>query len=81
VAINLPNTPQFLIAHTGALRANCIPTGLSPLLSSREMVYQLNDYRATLLVTDESTLAEKFMPIQDQISNPPHHKKPGWYFW
>ena len=72
VAINLPNTPQFLIAHTGALRANCLPTGLSPLLSSREMVYQLNDCRARLLVTVESTYAEKFLPIQDQVPNLSH---------
>ena len=72
VAINLPNTPQFLIAHTGALRANCLPTGLSPLLSSREMVYQLNDCRARLLVTVELTYAEKFLPIQDQVPNLSH---------
>jgi acyl-CoA synthetase (AMP-forming)/AMP-acid ligase II len=69
VAINLPNTPQFLIAHTGALRANCLPTGLSPLLSSREMVYQLNDCRARLLVTVESMLADKFLKIQHQVPN------------
>ena len=72
VAINLPNTPQFLIAHTGALRADCLPTGLSPLLSSREMVYQLNDCRARLLVTVESTLAEKFPAIQHQVPNLSH---------
>ena len=72
VAINLPNTPQFLIAHTGALRANCLPTGLSPLLSSREMVYQLNDCRARLLVTVESTLAEKFPALQHQVPNLSH---------
>jgi len=72
VAINLPNTPQFLIAHTGALRANCLPTGLSPLLSSREMVYQLNDCGAKLLVTVESTLADKFLMIQHQVPNLSH---------
>ena len=72
VAINLPNTPQFLIAHTGALRANCLPTGLSLLLSSREMVYQLNDCRAKLLVTVESMLAAKFPAIQHQVPNLSH---------
>ena len=72
VAINLPNTPQFLIAHTGALRANCLPTGLSPLLSSREMVHQLNDCRARLLVTVESMLADKFLKTQHQIPNLSH---------
>ena len=67
VAINLPNVPQFLIAHTGALIANCLPAGLSPLLSSRESAYQLNDCSARLLITVESTFAEKFLSIQDQV--------------
>ena len=72
MAINLPNTPQYLIAHTGALRAKCLPTGLSPLLSSREMAHQLNDCRAGLLVTLESSLAEKFLPIQHLLPNIRH---------
>lgn len=72
VAINLPNMPQFLIAHTGVLRANCLATGLSPLLSSREMAYQLNDCRAGLLVTEEATLAEKWPAIQHEVPNLSH---------
>ena len=72
VAIHLPNTPQFLVAHTGALRADCLPTGLSPLLSSREMVYQLNDCRARLLVTLESVFEDKFPTIQKHVPHLNH---------
>jgi acyl-CoA synthetase (AMP-forming)/AMP-acid ligase II len=36
------------------------------------MVYHLNDCRARLLVTVESTLSEKFLPIQHQVPNLNH---------
>jgi Acyl-CoA synthetases (AMP-forming)/AMP-acid ligases II len=51
VAINLPNTPQYLIALIGTLKAGCIVSGLSPLLTPKEMAYQLNDCQAKALVT------------------------------
>lgn len=31
VGINLPNTPQYLIAQIGALKAGCATSGVSPL--------------------------------------------------
>lgn len=43
VGINLPNSPQYLIALLGALRAGCIISGVSPLLSAVQIEYQLND--------------------------------------
>ena len=35
VGINLPNLPQYLIALAGALRAGCVVTGVSPLLTPK----------------------------------------------
>jgi len=72
VAIHLPNTPQYLIANTGAVRAGCLPTGLSPLLSPKEMVYQLNDCKARVLLTLEPTLEEKFLKIQNDVPSLSH---------
>lgn len=51
VAVNLPNIPYYLIAQIGTLAAGCAATGLSPLLTEREMAYQLKDCRAKALVT------------------------------
>jgi len=51
VGINLPNIPQYLIAHAGTLRAGLAATGISPLLTPKEMAYQLNDCGAKVLVT------------------------------
>ncbi len=48
VGINLPNLPQYIIALTGALRAGCAVTGISPLLTPKEMAYQINDSGAKL---------------------------------
>ena len=47
VGINLPNTPQYLIALIGALRAGCIISGVSPLMSAEQIKYQLNDLSST----------------------------------
>jgi long-chain acyl-CoA synthetase len=43
VGINLPNTPEYLISILGTLKAGCIVSGVSPLLSGVQIQYQLND--------------------------------------
>jgi len=43
VGINLPNTPQYMIALVGALKVGCIISGVSPLLSAIQIQYQIND--------------------------------------
>jgi acyl-CoA synthetase (AMP-forming)/AMP-acid ligase II len=67
VAINLPNTPQYLIAIVGALRAGCAISGLAPLLMPDEMTYQLNNCKARMLVTLDLLFDAKLIPIADQV--------------
>ena len=43
VGINLPNTPQYVIAWLGTLKAGCVVSGVSPLLSAEQIKYQIND--------------------------------------
>jgi long-chain acyl-CoA synthetase len=43
VGINLPNIPEYAIAWLGTLKAGCVVSGVSPLLSTEEMAYQLKD--------------------------------------
>jgi acyl-CoA synthetase (AMP-forming)/AMP-acid ligase II len=66
VAICFPNTPQYLIALYGILLAGCTATGLSPLLSPPEMVYQLEDCNAKAVVTMdiiyEKIFCDKILP-------------------
>lgn len=72
VAICLPNTPQFMIALAGALRAGCIVTGASLLLAPRELVYQLEDSGAKVLVTLDAAFEQKFLRIRDQVPRLSH---------
>jgi len=51
VGIHLPNVPQALIAIFGTFGAGCRITGVSPLLTPNEIAHQLNDSKATVLVT------------------------------
>ena len=68
VAINLPNIPQYVISVIGALRAGCAISGLSPLLMPDEMVYQINDCSAKMLITSEQLFNEKFFQIADKVT-------------
>lgn len=51
VALNLPNCPQFVIAYIGALKAGCTVIPCNPLYTERELLHQLNDCEAEIMVT------------------------------
>lgn len=51
VAIMLPNTPQFVIAYYGALKAGAIVTAVNPLSMPKELRIYLQDTRAKVIVT------------------------------
>ena len=67
VTVHLPNIPQYLVAMVGTLRAGCVLSGLSPLLISDEIIYQLNDCRARALVTLDALFETKFAPVADRV--------------
>jgi len=46
VAVNLANIPEYPIAVVGILRAGCVLSGVSPLMSEIQMQYQLSDLGA-----------------------------------
>ncbi|MBY8988836.1 MAG: AMP-binding protein, partial [Candidatus Lokiarchaeota archaeon] len=69
VGINLPNVPQYPIAALGTLKAGCIVSGVSPLLSSVQIQYQLTDLGSSgkriALFTLDSIYAEKIVKIAE----------------
>ncbi|MFX0126386.1 MAG: AMP-binding protein [Candidatus Hodarchaeota archaeon] len=71
VGINLPNIPQYVIAAVGILKSGCIISGVSPLLSTVQIHYQLNDLgadgRNIALITLDSSYVEHIMKIADEI--------------
>ncbi len=72
VGISLPNIPQYMIAHAGALRAGCAATGVSPLLSAKEVTHQLNDSGARVLVTLDSLFEQRFLKLQEKVPKLTH---------
>jgi long-chain acyl-CoA synthetase len=58
IAINLPNSPQYLIALYGTFYAGCTSVGMNFLLKSNEIVYQLEDSGAVVLLTLDSFYEE-----------------------
>jgi long-chain acyl-CoA synthetase len=62
LALFLPNCPQFVVAYHAALRLGAVLVPLNPLLSAKEVAYQLNDAGAKrLLVLDH------FLPKVEEV--------------
>ncbi|MBW1989967.1 MAG: AMP-binding protein, partial [Deltaproteobacteria bacterium] len=67
VAINLPNVPQYLIALIGAHRAGLATTGVSVLLTPKELAYQLNDSGAKALVIMDQLFEQNLVQVADEV--------------
>ncbi|MFX1314471.1 MAG: AMP-binding protein [Promethearchaeota archaeon] len=59
VAIMLPNTPQYFVAVWATFYAGCISTGMNFLMQTKEIIYQLKDSGAVVLLTLDSFYEEK----------------------
>jgi long-chain acyl-CoA synthetase len=49
-AVYLPNVPQFVIAIWGGFKAGCVPTPMNPTLKKREIIHQITDSGAKLII-------------------------------
>lgn len=53
VALYLVNSPQFVIAYFGVLKAGAVVVPVSPVYSSSELAFQLGDSRASYVVCQD----------------------------
>ena len=71
VGINLPNIPEYMIALIGTLKAGCIVSGVSPLMSAPQVQYQLSDLgeggRRLAFVTLDAAFPEQIAKIAHEI--------------
>jgi len=67
VGIDLPNIPQYLIAQVGTLKAGCAASGISPLFTPSEMVYQLNDCKAKALIALDAIFEHRLLRVAEQL--------------
>ncbi len=54
VAVMMPNVPQYLVAIAGVLRAGYVVVNVNPLYTARELLHQLADSGAEVLVVLEN---------------------------
>lgn len=62
IAIYMTNSPDWATAYHGAMMTGSKVTGISPLFSSRELKYQLNDSETDTIVLDET-----FYPVLTEV--------------
>lgn len=56
VAVFLPNCPQFHIAFYGILKLGCVHVPVNPMFKEHELLYELNDSGAQVIVTLDQLL-------------------------
>ena len=69
VAVNLPNCPQYLVAHFGTLLAGGVASGCSPLMSPTELTYQINDSGSKFFVTLDAIYEKVLTKVLDKVPN------------
>ncbi len=67
LGIHMPNIPEYVVAWLGILKAGCISSGVSPLLSPAEMEHQLKDGRIKGLVTLDAFFAERVVEMAPRL--------------
>jgi len=71
VGINLANIPEYVISLIGAHKVGCIVSGVSPLLSTVQLQYQLNDLGSSgknvALVTLDAIFAAHITKIAPKL--------------
>ncbi|HIW92593.1 MAG TPA: long-chain fatty acid--CoA ligase [Candidatus Corynebacterium avicola] len=58
VAVQLPNTAEFVFSYFGVVKAGLVMVPLNPQLTSREIAYHLGDSGARVLITGGKALNE-----------------------
>lgn len=71
VGINLPNIPEYVYTLLGTLKAGCVVSGVSPLMSDIQIHYQLNDLgsggKNVALVTLDAIFQYRLKNIADKL--------------
>ena len=51
LGLQMPNTPQYVVAFIAAARLGMVTTSISPLMTPPEIIHQANDAQVTILLT------------------------------
>ena len=64
VAVFLPTSPQFHIVFYGILKRGCVHVPVNPMFKKHELLYELQDSEAKLVVT-----LEQLVPLVEEVQN------------
>ncbi|NOX33182.1 MAG: long-chain fatty acid--CoA ligase [Deltaproteobacteria bacterium] len=67
IGISMPNIPEYVIAAMGTLKAGCVVSGVSPLLSADEMAFQLKNSDAKGFVTLDAVFEKHLIQIHSEL--------------
>ena len=71
VGINLPNIPEYVYTFIGTLKAGCLISGISPLMTDVQMHYQINDLGSSgnkvALVTLDAIFQHRLKNIEKKL--------------
>ncbi|MBU3915263.1 AMP-binding protein [bacterium] len=67
IGINLPNIPQYSIAKVGISKVGGVISGVSPLLTPKELAHQLKDSKAKVLITLDILFQERLLKISEPL--------------
>jgi len=67
VAVFLPNCPQFIISFFGIIKLGCVHVPVNPMFKEHELVYELNDSGARLIITLD-TMFPLVRAVKDRTS-------------
>lgn len=62
VAVDLPNTPQFIVAMMAILRVGAVHVPVNPMFKSAELAHELEDSGAEVLVT-----LDRLLPVLEPV--------------
>ncbi len=67
VAIDMANIPEYIIAYVGTVKAGCVVSGVSPLMSPDEIRFQLVDSDAKCFVTLDAIFEKHLTKIHADL--------------
>ncbi|MCP4131134.1 MAG: long-chain fatty acid--CoA ligase, partial [bacterium] len=67
VGINMANIPEYVISYVGILKAGCVVSGVSPLLSAEEIEFQLKNSDAKGFVTLDAIFEKHVTAIHSRL--------------
>ncbi|EKF73555.1 AMP-dependent synthetase and ligase [Alcanivorax hongdengensis A-11-3] len=67
LGVQLPNTPQYVVAFIAAARLGMVTTSISPLMTTVELTHQANDARVKVMLTLAPFWQGVIQPAADNI--------------